>query len=246
MRTAINVYSVRELDEPIEAVVDRVAAAGYDGIQFTGEVSPLAGDPARVADALVGTDLAVTPPHVGMDALVTDREAVLAAFEPFDVSAAVVPAIAPEHFRTATDIVRVADRVDRVATEFAADGWDLHYHNHAFEYVDVDGECAFDRFVRGTDVGIELDVGWAHVGGDDPADRIRDLGDRAQLLHLKDVDANGEPCEIGEGVVDMAACAAAAGEVGTDWFVYEHDRPDDPVRSLEHGATFLASLFDSM
>ncbi|PSP71903.1 sugar phosphate isomerase/epimerase, partial [Halobacteriales archaeon QH_6_68_27] len=37
VRTAINLYSVRELDLPMPEILDRVAAAGYDGVQFSGD-----------------------------------------------------------------------------------------------------------------------------------------------------------------------------------------------------------------
>lgn len=246
MRTAINVYSVRDLDESTESIVRRVAQAGYDGIQFSGHRSPLSGNGDSISELLAETDLEVTPPHVGMDTLIGDRPAVLSAFAPFDVDAVVIPAIDPEHFTSGDSVDAIAARVTRLADDLTADDWCLHYHNHAFEYRDIGGEIAFDRFVRRTDVGIELDVGWAHVGGDDPAARIRSLGDRVRLVHMKDVDETGDPCEIGDGVVDMPACARAAADAGTEWLIYEHDQPTNPVRSIAHGADVLASIVSDM
>lgn len=242
MRTSLNVFTVRALDESIEQVIERIAQAGYDGIQFSGQLGPLGADPAAIATTLAGTNLAVTPPHVDLTALVDDRASVFAAYEPLDVDGAVIPALGQEHFETAAAVDAIAADMNSLVDELAAEGWSLHYHNHVHEYVDLGEETAFDRFVRKTDVGIELDVGWATAAGDDPPARLHDLGNRVDLVHLKDVDAAGEPCEIGEGVVDMAACAAAARDSGATWLIYEHDQPEDPARSIDHGAAFLESL----
>jgi len=62
------------------------------------------------------------------------------------------------------------------------------------------------------------------------------------LIHMKDMTADGEFAEIGEGVVDMAGCAAAAADAGGEWLIYEHDEPADPAASIDAGAEFLESL----
>jgi sugar phosphate isomerase/epimerase len=244
MRTAINVYSVRELDEPTEAVVDRVADAGYDGIQFSGRHTPIDGDPASIARRVEERGLDVTPPHVGMEALEEDLDTVVDVYDRFGVEAAVIPSTDDEQFASAAAVDALAQRINALADDLADRGWDLHYHNHAHEYADLGGELAFERFIDATDVGIELDVGWALVGGDDPVERIRSLDERAELIHMKDMDTSVERgyVEIGAGDVDMAACAAAAAEVGSEWLIYEHDMPEDPAGTIDHGAQFLNSI----
>ena len=97
--------------------------------------------------------------------------------------------------------------------------------------------------VAETDFGIELDVGWAAAGGGDPAAILAELGSRGSVVHFKDVDVETRtPVEIGEGDVDMQACADAARAADADWFIYEHDYPEDPVASIDHGAEFLRDL----
>ncbi|WP_265108374.1 sugar phosphate isomerase/epimerase family protein [Halosolutus halophilus] len=254
-KTAINLYSVRALDESLTEVLDRVAAAGYDGVQFAGQYSPIAAaDPDAIADALADRDLEATPPHVGFEALRDDRESVRSAYGPFDVDGVVVPWLDESHFESAAAVDEAATELDDLAAALAADGWDLHYHNHAHEYAALDGERAFDRFCERTAIGIELDVGWALVGGDDPAERIRELGDRVSQVHMKDIDVGGvsgpvaadsdavEFVEIGQGDVDMGACADAAAAVDAEWLIYEHDDPADPAGSIDRGAAFLDTL----
>lgn len=243
-RTAINVYSVRELDESTLEIIDRVADAGYDGIQFSGPFGPHADDPAAIAERLEARDLDVTPPHIGMGQLQEEFATVQQQYAPLDVDAAVIPSIGSDRFASAAAVDEIAADVEALAEDLASAGWDLHYHNHAHEYVDLGTEWAFERFIDATSIGIELDVGWALVGGDDPAARMRDLGDRAALIHLKDMSTDGERefREIGAGDVDMAACVEAAEAVGADWLIYEHDQPADPAGTIEHGAQYLAGI----
>ena len=243
-KTAINLYSVRALDERAEAVIDRVADAGYDGVQFSGRHTPEHADPETIAERLDERDLDATPAHIGMDALRDDPEEIIELYETVGVDAAVIPGIDSDNFQSAEAVDEIAAQVNALAENLDGRGWDLHYHNHAHEYVDLGDEWAFERFIDATDVGIELDVGWALVGGDDPAARIRSLGDRAELLHMKDMDTSVERgfVEIGEGDVDMQACADAAREVGTEWLVYEHDDPENPAETIEHGARYLNEL----
>ena len=243
-QTAINLYSVRSIDEPTEAVLDMVAAAGYDGVQFSGRHSPRNGDPDSIAATLEEHGLEATPAHIGMSALQEDADELVEIHEAVGVEAAVIPGIDSDHFQSAEAVDAVATEVNELADALADRGWDLHYHNHAHEYVDLGDEWALERFVDATEVGIELDVGWALVGGDDPAARIRSLGDRAELIHMKDMDTSVDHgfVEIGDGDVDMPACAEAARAVGSEWLIYEHDDPEHPRATIDHGARYLNDL----
>lgn len=242
-RTAINVYSVRALDDTVEGIIERVANAGYDGIQFSGRFTPLEADPDSVAAKLAEVDLDVAPAHVAIEDLEDDLDRVVEAYETVGVDAAVIPLLSSDCFQSMEAVEAAVERVNAVDDELEERGWDLHYHNHDREYVDLGDRLAFDHFIDGTDVGIELDVGWALVGGDDPAERIRSLGDRAELVHMKDmVTSTNGFVEIGDGDVDMQACADAARDVGSEWLIYEHDDPDDPAGTIDHGAEYLRTL----
>lgn len=247
VRTAINVYSVRELDDSVPDLIDRVAEAGYDGIQFSGNHTPLAGDPDEIAAALEETGLEVTPAHIGIEDLEERRDEVLAAYEAVGVDEAVVPYLPQSEFESEEAVERTATRLSELNDALADAGWDLHYHNHEHEFVDIgDGSTGFEALVERTDIGIELDVGWARYAGRDPVELIETYDDRMPLIHMKDVavDADRGECfrEIGEGDVDMQGCFEAAREVGAEWLIYEHDDPEDPLASITNGAEFLNSL----
>jgi sugar phosphate isomerase/epimerase len=244
MRTAINLFTVRELEGSMDEVLDRVAAAGYDGVQFSGGLR--GASPGAVRETLDEVGLSATPAHVGIGQLENDLgETVETYGETIGCSGAVVPALDEETFATSDAVGAAARRLSELGDRLAARDWRLHYHNHAFEFTDLDGGTAFDRLVERSDdaVGVELDVGWALAGGEDPAALLSRLGDRVDLVHMKDVDVESQrPREIGEGDVDMQACADAARRAGADWLIYEHDAPDDPAASIEVGADYLETL----
>ncbi|GAB3035404.1 sugar phosphate isomerase/epimerase family protein [Natronobiforma cellulositropha] len=243
-KTAINLYSVRDLDEPLLEILERVAAAGYDGVQFSGGLRGT--DPAEVRATLEETGLETTPAHIGIDVLEEELESAYGRFgETLDCGGVVVPYLEAEAFATPAAVDATADRLAELAEATAALGWPLHYHNHDHEFVSLGEEAALERLLaRVPELRLELDVGWALVGGSDPAALIERYGERIEVLHTKDM-VTDEPRgfrEIGEGDVDMEACAYAAHEADVEWLVYEHDEPDEPAASIETGAAYLDSL----
>jgi len=241
VRTAINLYSVRELDRPMDEILDRVAAAGYDGVQFSGDYGDLS--PGETADALAERDLDVTAAHVDLDRMEADPSDVVDAQRTIGADGAVVPWLGAEHFETRDAAEATAERLDDLAGELIEvdDDFDLHYHNHDHEFVAFDGTNGFEVFADASSVLLEPDVGWIHTAGHDPVEILERYADRIEVVHMKDM-ADGEFAEIGEGDVDMQACADTAREIDAEWLVYEHDQPEDPAASIDTGAAFLAEL----
>jgi sugar phosphate isomerase/epimerase len=246
-RTAINVYTIRELEESVPAVLDRVAAASYDAVQFSGQHTPIHGDTMEIQRKLDETGLDATGAHIGVDDLEENLDRVVTTYETVGVDDAVVPYLPASAFESATVIEETAARLADLRDTLGTAGWGLHYHNHDHEFVDVgDGSTGFEALIERTDIGIELDVGWALYAGRDPIELIDQYGDRMTHIHMKDVavDDDRAECfrEIGEGDVDMRGCAEAAHEAGVEWLIYEHDNPGDPVASISNGAEFLNTL----
>lgn len=129
-------------------------------------------------------------------------------------------------------------------------------HNHAREfttrYVDAEGDgtlkSAWQIIVENTDprwVTFQLDVGWATVAGEDPAQLIEDFGDRIELLHVKDVRDAGTPEQtqttVGQGDVDWEAVfAASQGKVRS--YIVEQDPPVEPFSMAEDSFEYLDCL----
>lgn len=241
MNTAINLWSVRNFDEPFPEIVERVADAGYDGVQFSGGLRG-----ASVEDlvaTLDAVDLETVPAHVGVDALETALDATVETYAALGCDSLVVPYLDAENFADRAAVDATAERLDGLADRLGERGLGLHYHNHDAEFRPVGDGVAFDRLVEATTgVDFEVDVGWVLAAGHDPVARLRQVDGRCSLVHMRDVTADGEDAELGDGAVDLAACAAAARDAGAGWLVYERVDPEDHAASIEHGARFLGDL----
>ncbi|MDS0278133.1 sugar phosphate isomerase/epimerase [Halomicroarcula sp. S1AR25-4] len=236
MHTAVQLWTLRNLDVSTPALLDRVAAAGYDGVEFAGIE-----DPPETARAMDEVGLVAAGAHVDADELRADPAGVAAELDTLGVPSVVVPYLDPDHFIDTATVDETAAMLDALASEFDRP---LLYHNHDHEFVPVGTETAFDRLAAETAVGFELDVGWAEAAGRDPAALLSDLAGRAPVVHLKDVTAAGEPTELGEGVVDLPGVVEAARDAGTEWLVFEHDDPADPMASVENGIEVVERVLE--
>ena len=240
VRTGIQLYTLRDLEDELPTLLRRVGETDFDGVEFAGfgETSP---EDAAVVLEDVGLEAAGA--HVGIDALEADLDGVVETYAAVDCERVVVPYLDESHFESVAAVRETATRLSELADRLAERGLALGYHNHDHEFSPLEGDdrCAFELLLDETDDSllIELDVGWAAAAGHDPTALLERLEGRSPLVHLKDV-ADGRPVELGEGEVDIDACAAAARDAGAEWLLYEHDAPSDPVASLGHGARTLA------
>lgn len=245
---AVQLYSLRALDAPLPALLDRVGEAGYDGVEFAYRVREPPIDDVLAALDRNGLDAASA--HVPIEALEDvpaewlegEFEATLDLYDRLGVDTLVVPWLDPEHFQSAAAVDAAAARLNDLAAAVDAEGVRFAYHNHDQEFASVDGAPAIERLLARTDdrLGFEVDVGWALAGGADPAALIDEHADRITHVHAGDVDVErGESVALGDGDVDLDAVVASARNADAEWLVYEHDDPSDPIASIEQGADAL-------
>ncbi|MFB6074321.1 MAG: sugar phosphate isomerase/epimerase family protein [Haloarculaceae archaeon] len=234
VRSAIQLYTLRNVDRPFTEVLELVADAGFDGVEFAYRVTDE--DPEEVRATLEETGLAVAGAHVGIDGLEDDFAETVAFYEELGVENVVIPWLDPENFESDAAVADAAERVEAVGERLADRDLSLHYHNHDHEYTDLDGETGWDAFIDATSCGIELDLGLALAAGDDVIERLRSLGERSALVHLKDYDVSaGHSVPVGEGDLDLDAVAEAVADNDSDWLIYEYEG-EDPLATLETAA----------
>lgn len=241
MRAAIQLFTLRALDDSLPDLLGRVGETSFEGVEFAGLGDA---DPGVVANALDDAGLDAAAAHVGIDDLEADPEGVAETYRRLDCDRLVVPYLDESHFESEEIVADTARRLTDLADRLDGHGIDLGYHNHDHEFTALDGGSAFELLADETSIDLELDVGWATAAGHDPVGLLGEFRDRVPLVHLKDV-AGDRPVELGEGDLAIEPCVRAAHDAGTEWLVYEHDEPDDPEASLEHGAKRLAELLES-
>lgn len=248
MQFAINLFTLRDIEEPLPDILERVADTEFDGIEFIHRLPK--GDLGAIVSTLQETGLEIPAAHLGpfteLENLPNTFNETAEIYDAVNCDALAI-SIEDHQFETVERIRETAGKLEALADQIGEHGFNFFYHNHYWEFNELDGRTRFDRLLEEINdhVGIELDVGWAAAGGADPVALIDRLGDRLSIVHIKDVDIMTKTSvEVGHGDVNLEACINAAADADVDWLIYEHDEPTDPLKSLSYGASYLSSQVD--
>ncbi|CAM3230711.1 sugar phosphate isomerase/epimerase [Paracoccus nototheniae] len=241
---AVQMYTLRDhgtLDEQLAAV----QAAGITAVETVGMQDSSAEDLSALMTEY-GVEAIST--HAQLDDLRADLQAVIDFNKAIGNAVITVPYLAEEARPTdAAGWTALGEELAGLSDALQAEGMTLAYHNHDFEMAEFDGRTALEIMMEaaGDDVLAELDLAWVARGGLDPVEYLDRFDGRVFAIHAKDNAPEGEAEDergfkaLGEGVLDWAAILPAAEEVGTQWYIIEHDQPLDAAEVVMTGATFL-------
>lgn len=240
----LQLYTVRDaMAQNFESTIRSVAAWGYVGVEAAGfpdGVTPA--DAKKLFDEL---GLVVSGAHRPLP-LGDEQNAVLDWVQALGCTHLVCPWLNPDdHWSTLDQVKATAEMLNEAAAVASANGLTFSYHNHDFEFREIDGTPAYFRFLDLIDpaVHLEVDVYWVHLAGHDPAQVVADLGSRAPLLHIKDGPAvREEPMTaVGDGVVDIPA-VVKAGAASAEWLIVELDAcATDMLTAVEQSIGYMAA-----
>lgn len=239
---ALQLYSLREaLAVDFEGIVRQVADMGYIGVE------PYGGMPGGLEDSaslFKELGLQVLNSHV---AFPDDENAgdVLAIAEAYSLDRVCVAFLPATEFETIDMIKRTCEKLNSAGQLASDNGLQLGYHNHWWEYKELNGRATLDLMLNELDdsVFLELDTYWIQVGGLDAVDVVRQAGSRAPLIHLKDglLDAEGDMTAVGGGKMDVPGIVAASAD-SADWYIVELDRcATDMLEAVRDSYTYLTS-----
>jgi sugar phosphate isomerase/epimerase len=150
---------------------------------------------------------------------------------------------------TQDDYKRMAADLNALGVQAKSAGLQLAYHNHNLEFRKwSDGSTIYDTLMAETDaslVKIEIDCGWADLGGQPPVSLFKKYAGRVRMLHIKDFVAvphpvvtldertNPEWTELGKGHMDYRAILAAAPAAGVEHIFVEQEPPFVKFTALE-------------
>lgn len=241
MRTALQLYSVRDVDEPLPWLVESVAEMGYEGVEFAYRLPDA--DAEAVAEALDRTGVVAAGAHVPVERF--DELARLPEYRTLGCGSLVVPYLDESHFDSREAVERTAAHLADIGERLADHPFDFGYHNHSHEFVPIEDGTAYEMLAAATPstVALQLDVGHARLAGQDPVALLERYGDRIQQVHLKDYDTDrGTSVALGEGDVDVGGCVDAALAADVEWGVVEFEDSDDPLRTAERSLETLSGL----
>ncbi len=219
---ALQMYTLRDLTEKdFLGTLKQVAAIGYAGVELAGFGNLSA---VKLKAVLGDLGLGIAGAHVG---LLDMSEAELDAAIDYHLALGNKYLVHPWANADSADGWRaIAQKLNAAGARCRARGLQVCYHNHAHEFTQFDGTTALELLYANTDpanLQAELDLFWVSKGGSDPVDLIEQYADRVPLLHCKDMDAEGEFAEVGEGSLDWEEIFATAPEAGVQWYIVEQD-----------------------
>lgn len=155
--------------------------------------------------------------------------------------------------KTLDDYKRMTDDFNKKGELCRRAGMKFAFHNHAFTFVQLEGQYAQDVLMQHTDplnVYFEMDMYWVVTAGQDPAAWLKKYKNRFTLCHIKDRSKTAAPedsdasCNLGTGTIDFASLLPIARKCGMDYFYVEQERWDGstPMLSAQADADYMKGV----
>lgn len=238
--TGVQLFTVyQQMQEDLPGTLKRLAEIGFDGVEFCGGYNHPAED---VKAMLKEYGLKAIGWHVNLDDFFNDYPGVTAYHRTIGSHFITIPWYKLD---TAEDVAGLAAKIKALAPKLKADGFTLGYHNHSHEFQKADGRYLLDLLQEqcGDLLSLELDVYWAKVGGEEPADYFTAHKKDISLLHMKDGTGADNFTALGKGMVNFPALLDAAKGSGVKWLIFENDNPKpDGFTNLEQSMDYLKAL----
>lgn len=240
----VQLYTLRApLAENYEGTLQSIADVGYDKVELAGFFGR---EPTEVRGILADKGLTPVAAHVDWRRFRDTPEAVIDEAKAVGAEYAILAYLPEGERQTLAQWQDWVTRIDQASMYAEKVGIQFAYHNHEFEFEEVEGVLPFDLILEGTDpdrVKIELDVFWATLAGADPVAIMEENPGRIPLLHIKDMrDADQSMVDVGRGDIDFARILSAGRKTGVKYYFVEHDNPDDPLVSISFAYEHLSGL----
>lgn len=231
-------YSSRNFP-PLKDTLKMLGELGYKQVEGFGGLYANLGAVDELKADLEENGLVMKTGHFGFDMIRDEPDRVLEIAKVLDMDCIFVPAISDaERVKDAAGWAAFGKELGEAGKPYWDAGLTYGWHNHAFEFADIDSEeKPLDLIMQGSDdFALELDIAWVQVGGEDPLKWIAKYADRIAAAHIKDIAPAGENsdedgwADPGHGIMDWTAIWGALGQSSARYFVMEHDNPSDARR----------------
>ena len=236
MPVGVQLYSVRaECAKDLPGTVAKVAAMGYDGVEFAGYYDYSAKDLRKILD---DNGLKCCGTHTQMDTL---SDANLAATIEFNKTLGnkylIVPWLQPNDANPKQTWLGYARRFNELAEKVSVHGMVVGYHCHAHDFHPINGEVPWDILFgnTGKHVVMQMDTGNCMDGGGDPVEYLRKYPGRSLTVHLKEHSKTNKNAILGEGDVPWDEVFTVCETIGgTEWYIIEEEKDVyPPLEAIE-------------
>lgn len=161
----------------------------------------------------------------------------------------VLPYLMAEDRKSIDDYKKICEQVNKAGEVCNAAGVRFGYHNHEFEFEELEGQLPYDLMLSEIDqknCGMELDLYWVVRAGYDPIQYFENHPGRFEQWHVKDMDKsdNNRNADIGTGTIDFKSIFAKADQSGMQHFYIEQETyPGLPIDSVKNSIDNLKNIF---
>lgn len=246
MELGIQISSVRPMIQDQQGVREsfhKVARIGYEyiQIQWVGEQVP----PEFIRDVLQESGMTCVGTQDYTEIVLPQLDEVIRWNELWGGKYVCISGI-PKERMTLDGCIAFAREVGAIARQLRDRGMTLTFHPRAQEFAQLGGRAAADILAEETDGSFQFlpDVFHVQKAGVDPADWIRSLAGRADLVHFKDMASTDMQdktlAPVGQGALDWQSILAACRQSGVKYGFAEQETWDkDPFECLEEAYRYL-------
>lgn len=248
----LQLYSVRDdIKANYQATIDTVANTGFTGVEAAGyndgQFYGMA--PADFKKSIEDAGLEVLSSHAGRPLAENTKDTnwdevwkwwdtAIQAHKDAGMKYLVVAWIPTP--KTLVDLKAYCDYFNQVGEKCNAAGIRFGYHNHNFEFTEIEGEVMYDYMLKNTDpakVFFQMDVYWVVRGGQSPVEYFNAYPGRFEILHIKDNKELGQ-----SGMVGFDAIFKNIDKSGAKYLVVEVEKyTGTPFEGIKESYNYLAN-----
>jgi sugar phosphate isomerase/epimerase len=242
MEPGIQLYTVRDMmGKDVKSTLSMLSSIGYKQLEAAGYGNRqyYGFAPAEFKKILNGMGLAMPSGHY-TTGRVNDFGVMTSKWEEAVEDAAevgqqymVCAFLFPEERKTLDQYKELMDLLNTCGETCKKAGIQFAYHNHDFEFQEIEGEIPFNLMLSQTDpdlVKMELDLYWTVKAGYNPVELFEKSPGRYPLWHVKDMDTEGNFAAVGTGTIDFKPIFKASKKAGLKQYFVEQDRINGDVK----------------
>lgn len=238
----LQLYTVRQMMEKnVAQTLNKIAAIGYSEVEFAGYFGHSA---QEIAVMLADNGLTAPSAHIGIDDFEHNFEQILDSVDVVGHKYLVLAWLPPKD-RTLDRYKEIIDNLNKNGEKAKAAGVQLAYHNHNFEFENIDDEIPYEMILTQTDeklVQLELDLFWFAFAKQDPLKVINRYPGRVPAVHIKDMGKNRKMVNAGTGTIDFMRVFQASKKAGIKHYFVEDDETKDITGTIEAGYDYLSKV----
>lgn len=243
-KVSVQLWSVKnELKNDFEGTLTKLAAMGFDGVEFAGDFGPYKDNAKGLKNFLDNLGLEVSAAHANFNVYEDNVfEQTVAYYKALGIDTLIIPW--DERAWNSDEVDNFITDLNLLYTKLTAEGFRFGFHNHDQEFNAYKGSTFWDHIAISTpkDFVLQMDVGWVTLAEKDPVEYINRYPNRTLTTHIKaklpkDIAAkmaiNGKRQIVGDDVTDWDSVLKADIMVGgTKWFVIEQEEYPDGLTPL--------------